>query len=295
MPDLLLDALPVIDLLEITANTSAVAQLTQRDQSSVSRIYRQASNRLGLQFTKAPSGDYHARDNQALLQHLRCSSQQLRLHNPIDLRWLGCPWTPALISGTRAPQALPNRWTSTRRICDLVRDHLLDLAIVPGLELLPSDHAALTAPEPLPLACDQLVALPLVHYPMRIAADLQHPLHGHSSLEIGEITTWPVLAPEGDPAPRRDRWLRDKGLQVSAPNSPWALPPLSLMADLALANPSEPERLQALPIVTDLADLDLVVMRRELSTEPAVLDLLQAIETAYQRAFQRRPDLRWLR
>ena len=52
MADILLDGLPVLDLLEITPSTSVVARITQRDQSSISRIYRQVSQRLSLDFRK---------------------------------------------------------------------------------------------------------------------------------------------------------------------------------------------------------------------------------------------------
>ena len=72
MADILLDGLPVLDLLEITPSTSTVAQITQRDQSSISRIYRQVSRRLGLEFRKHTDGRYRAGSNQALLEGCAC-------------------------------------------------------------------------------------------------------------------------------------------------------------------------------------------------------------------------------
>ena len=60
LADILFDGLPVLDLLEITPSTSVVAQITQRDQSSISRIYRQVSRRLGLEFRKQNDGRYRA-------------------------------------------------------------------------------------------------------------------------------------------------------------------------------------------------------------------------------------------
>ena len=295
MPDLLLDALPVIDLLEITANTSAVAQLTQRDQSSVSRIYRQASKRLGLQFAKAPSGDYCAGDNQALLQQLRRSSQHLRLHNPIELRWLGCRWSPALAAGATSPHPLPNRWNSAQRTCELVRNHLLDLAIVPGLELLPGDRSPLPLPAELPLACGHLLALPLVHYPLLIAADQDHPLHAQTTLSTADLAAWPLQAEASDPAPQRDRLLQRSGLKLS--DRPATIPRLALqlVTALELECTRSSGRLQALPVATGLADLDLLVMRSDLYGEPALMQLVQAVVRAYRQAFRHHPDLHWLR
>jgi len=79
LADILFDGLPVLDLLEITPSTSVVAQITQRDQSSISRIYRQVSRRLGLEFRKQNDGRYRASANQVLLEGLRRSSQWMRL------------------------------------------------------------------------------------------------------------------------------------------------------------------------------------------------------------------------
>ncbi|NQW39245.1 MAG: hypothetical protein HQ469_08685, partial [Cyanobacteria bacterium] len=64
MRDVLLDGLPVLDLLEITASTSVVAALTNCDQSSVSRLHRRVSDQLGLDFRKT-NGQYRAHANHA--------------------------------------------------------------------------------------------------------------------------------------------------------------------------------------------------------------------------------------
>lgn len=224
MPDLLLDALPVIDLLEITASTTAVAELTQRDQSSVSRIYRQASDKLGLQFAKGPSGHYRAGSNQALLKELRRSSQRLRLTHRMELRWLGCSWSPALAHGTDACPPLPNRSSCLQRTCDLVRDHLLDLAVLPGRLLLPANAEELLPRQVVPLACGQLLALPLVRY------------------------RGPLL-----------------------------------------------NQHQARPIATGPHEVEVLVLRRDLQSEPALMELVDAVAQAYRNAFRHRPDLDWLR
>lgn len=166
MPDLLLDALPVIDLLEITGSTSAVAQLTERDQSSVSRIYRRASDQLGLAFTKTQTGAYQAHANQELLQDLRRSSQRLRLQRPACLRWVGSSRAPdavLLADGERCARApaLTRRWDDDQRTCMLLRQHVLDLAVVAGLKLLPPQSLCGALPSAIPLACGSLLAVPL--------------------------------------------------------------------------------------------------------------------------------------
>ena len=130
MADILLDGLPVLDLLEITPSTSAVAQLTQRDQSSISRIYRQVSHRLGLEFRKHANGSYSAGSNQSLLEDLRRSSQVLRLQkDPAEPRWLACGSLSAM------PQvlhpALPQELVGQRdNLSQLVRRRILDLVVI---------------------------------------------------------------------------------------------------------------------------------------------------------------------
>ena len=281
MPDLLLDALPVIDLLEITANTSEVAQLTQRDQSSVSRIYRQASAKLGLDFSKAPSGEYSAGHNQDLLQLLRRSSQHLRLIDPRELRWMGCPWSPTVLPAATSPQPLPNRGDGAQRLCALVRDRLLDLAVIAGHEVLPARQAAWTGPAELPLDSGSLLALPLVRYPLVLAAQHDHPLHATSAITLQDVADWPLVAAMRGPTSPQAQRLGQRGLR--------------LVSALELETMAGSEGLQALPMGTNLDDLDLLVIRHDLCAEPALIALMQAVVMGYRRSFQHRPDLCWLR
>lgn len=298
MPDLLLDALPVIDLLEITGNTSAVAQLIERDQSSVSRIYRQASDRLGLQFCKGQNGDYRAGANQALLQELRRSSQRLRLHQPASLRWLGCPWSPAPDDGAGLPRPLAHRWISRQRLTQQLRDHLIDLAVLPGLELLPEAISPDAPPQEVPLACGDLVALPLLRQPLLIAAPAGHPLQTQTDRQPVDLARWPLLQPEpiGDPAPRLRQQLRARGLSLVEGKAHQPLPaPLQLLASLDRDTHPQAASLRVLPINSGLQDLDVVVMRRDLREEPALVELLNGLVELHRQRFGQRDDLQLLR
>lgn len=298
MPDLLLDALPVIDLLEITGNTSAVAQLIERDQSSVSRIYRQASDRLGLQFCKGQNGDYRAGANQALLQELRRSSQRLRLHQPASLRWLGCPWSPAPDDGAGLPRPLAHRWISRQRLTQQLRDHLIDLAVLPGLELLPEAISPDAPPQEVPLACGDLVALPLLRQPLLIAAPAGHPLQMQTDRQPVDLVRWPLLQPEpiGDPAPRLRQQLRARGLSLVEGKAHQPLPaPLQLLASLDRDTHPQAASLRVLPINSGLQDLDVVVMRRDLREEPALVELLDGLVELHRQRFGQRDDLQLLR
>jgi hypothetical protein len=128
--DILLDGLPVLDLLEITPSTSVVARLTRRDQSSISRIYRQVSQRLGLEFRKHANGVYSAGSNQALLEALRFSSQHLRLQrDPTEPRWLTTGSLKAIPDA--AHPALPEELVGPRDdLHQLVLKRILDLAVI---------------------------------------------------------------------------------------------------------------------------------------------------------------------
>ena len=155
MADILLDGLPVLDLLEIAPSTSVVAQITRRDQSSISRIYRQVSGRLGLEFCKHHDGRYRARSNQALLEGLRLSSQWLRLQgSPAEPRWLACGLA-SLATPTHAPALPPpfsERCSTPQRLQGLIKGRVLDLAVLTR----PADPAA-SAPE--------LLDVPLLRHP----------------------------------------------------------------------------------------------------------------------------------
>ena len=152
LADILFDGLPVLDLLEITPSTSVVAQITQRDQSSISRIYRQVSRRLGLEFRKQNDGRYRASANQVLLEGLRRSSQWMRLQAaPAAPRWLACGHA-AEVSGAQQP-TLVQHCGDPMQVERLLQERVLDLAVITR----PS-HAA-------PAAAADLLELPVLRHP----------------------------------------------------------------------------------------------------------------------------------
>jgi len=62
MRDILIDGLPILDLLELTSSINTVARRVNCDQSSVSRTYRRVSAALQLGFRKR-NGTYRAHAN----------------------------------------------------------------------------------------------------------------------------------------------------------------------------------------------------------------------------------------
>ncbi|MEN9859663.1 MAG: hypothetical protein RLZZ515_145 [Cyanobacteriota bacterium] len=152
MADILFDGLPVLDLLEITPSTSVVAQITQRDQSSISRIYRQVSRRLGLEFRKHTDGRYRASSNVVLLEGLRRSSQWLRLQStPAEPRWLACGHA-GQVSAALQP-TLMEHCGHLPQVHQLLLERVLDLAVITGPE-------AVTQPNN-----SELLELPLLRHP----------------------------------------------------------------------------------------------------------------------------------
>ncbi|MBM5784174.1 MAG: hypothetical protein FJ076_04865 [Cyanobacteria bacterium K_DeepCast_35m_m1_288] len=171
LADILFDGLPVLDLLEITPSTSVVAQITQRDQSSISRIYRQVSRRLGLDFRKQNDGRYRASANQVLLEGLRRSSQWMRLQAaPAAPRWLACGHA-AEVTGAQQP-TLMQHCGDPMQVERLLQERVLDLAVITR----PS-HAA-------PAAAADLLELPVLRHPGGIDLILmRRDLSDHQALQ----------------------------------------------------------------------------------------------------------------
>jgi hypothetical protein len=309
MPDILLDGIPVIDLLEITPSTQEVALQIQRDQSSVSRIYRQVSTRLGLNFAKQPDGQYRALANHALLQELRRSSQQLRIHQkPEELRWVGSPWNGAIQTRTsdRHPPALERHWFGERRTLVLLDQHMLDLAVVPVLDLLPKgplNTASLRQAQPLALG--NLVALPLVHYDLAVTTHPRHPLQQATDLGPDRFAAYPSLAANPADFPHTSSALRRLGLW----RTPHAITSYSWQQwegscsdqrHLVVTHPIGRAWLQPhlelapLPHTTGIVDADVILVRADLLSHEAIAHLIQAIQQAYREHYRHLTDLRWL-
>jgi hypothetical protein len=171
LADILFDGLPVLDLLEITPSTSVVAQITQRDQSSISRIYRQVSRRLGLEFRKQNDGRYRASANQVLLEGLRRSSQWMRLQAaPAATRWLACGHA-AEVSSAQQP-TLVQHCGELLQVERLLQERVLDLAVITR-----PCHAA-------PTTAADLLELPVLRHPSGIDLILmRRDLSDHQALQ----------------------------------------------------------------------------------------------------------------
>ena len=298
----------MIDLLEITPNTTEVAQLIQRDQSSVSRIYRQVSERLGLDFTKQSDGRYRALANQQLLADLRRSSQGLRLQQgPRSLRWVGTNWNQAIQSGDAGdlPAALERRWFEDQRSRELLEQRVLDLAVMQAIDLLP--QACLKAPEGAApaLQLGPLLVLPLVRYPMAIAAAPHHPLHRSKALGPEVFARYPSVAGDVQSCPHSTPALQALGLaRTLLPVTGYSWQHWEGQCrdgrHLVASSPFSREALkphldlQPLRYATGLIDADVLLLQADLQQHPAMARLIQAIRLAYRQRYDALAGLEWL-
>ena len=168
MRDILIDCLPIIDLLEVTPSTNAVASLTNCDQSSVSRIYRHVSQSLDLGFRKI-NGTYRAHRNQEVLYSLRQASQLMRMRRGAShLNWVGSWWNEtALLRQLKSPP-LPRHWLEEERTLQLLDARVLDLAVVCGLEVLPCQDLL----DREPFIWGPWAAIGLVRYPLELRSTI---------------------------------------------------------------------------------------------------------------------------
>jgi hypothetical protein len=172
MRDILIDCLPIIDLLEVTPSTNAVASLIKCDQSSVSRIYRHVSQSLDLGFRKI-NGTYRAHRNQEVLSSLRQASQLMRLHRgAAQLNWVGSWWNEAALLRQAKYAPLPRHWQEEARTLQLLDARVLDLAVVCGMDLL----ACQVPLDRKPMSWGSWVAIGLVRYPLELRAMLTNPM-----------------------------------------------------------------------------------------------------------------------
>ena len=191
MPDLLKDGIPIIDLLQISADLDYTASHLGRHQSGVSRIYRQVSRSLDLNFIKNENGFYSASNNLAVLHYLRTASQLLRLNNPASLRWVAGlyhDWIFSQHSSFSIPLARP--WFGEEQTLNLLRDRVIDLAIVSCLDVFPTK----TIINSNPFHFDKFIVISLSNFPLVLSASPNHPLASADLIKPNDFRFFPSLA-----------------------------------------------------------------------------------------------------
>ena len=209
MRDLLTEGIPVLDFLEILPSTGKVGEYLSLDQSSVSRIYRQVSEMLGLEIVKN-NGRYSSTKNLEILNSLRGASQALRLYKKdFPIRVLLKPLSLS------APQEMGK----TIHLIDysfglnwgmqLLKEKIIDIYIADGFEVLPEDWNDLQITR---FAIGDLVGGTLLSNSIQLATHPDHPLQSHEKLSGREFWSYPSVAVSNNLFPRLSKALISNGL-----------------------------------------------------------------------------------
>jgi len=208
MRDLLLEGLPVVDLLEVMPSTSQVARLLNCDQSSVSRTYRYVSDELALDLKKGVDGCYSAANNQKLLHQLRIASQQLRLVDLAPMRVVTSYWNHSFLLNLNDATVMPQSWLGVQRSLGLLRSRVIDMVVCNGFEFLPDDWIYSNGY----WECGDLIAFELHRYPVELACHPGHPLFNVNPLTGREFWSYPSVALPNELFPRKSKALIARGL-----------------------------------------------------------------------------------
>ena len=172
-----LQAVGVLDLLELTGSSVQSAELLQLSQPTVSRRSRRLAEELGLELHRQ-AGPYGLRcGDGACLRLLRRAAKRHRLDTGVA-RIAADGWLHGALEHLDVVLPLPARFRSIRQWHALVRSHVLDGAVVCGQELrlqlpeLPTPEEAGPDPE----AWDGCLLVPLGSMPLSLvrARDQRH-------------------------------------------------------------------------------------------------------------------------
>lgn len=292
MRDLLLEGLPVVDLLAVLPSTSQVARILNCDQSSVSRTYRYVSDELALDLIKGEDGWYAAKNNQQLLHKLRIASQQMRLVGLLPMRVVTSYWNHAFLAKLKDVAVIPQCWLGVQRSLDLLRNRVIDVAVCNGFEFLPD---AWNESEGY-WECDEFIAFEMYRYPLEVACHPSHPLHTMNALSGREFWSYPSAALPNELFPRKSEALIARGLwqdRVSMKRHTWKNWE-GLSRDrkhLVYTNPLRrrmmPKDLvvKVLPYDLGIIDVDVVVVLRSFANLDPVQNLYKIIKQIYGEIF----------
>ena len=227
LPELLQD-IRLLDLLELSGTTVQASALLSLSQPSVSRRYRALAKDFCLERDPRQRGGCCFGSSATMrLLRLGCRAHRLAcgvariggdlLHQPLltPFDWL----LPS-----------PPRFRTVESWLELVRQGVLDGALISGLELS-------AAP---PLDVTDLDLLPVGQLPMALAV--------HPTVQLGARSDWPaVLVPHRGVAPGLQRALQKLGLSLQAVSSSRSTPqswmqklqsgPLAISANSAVLGP----------------------------------------------------------
>jgi DNA-binding transcriptional LysR family regulator len=288
MRDLLLEGLPVVDLLEVMPSTTLVARLLNCDQSSVSRTYRYVSDELELKLKKGEGGWYSAENNHNLLRQLRIASQQLRIVDLAPMRVISSFWNHGFLSNLNDVIVMPQSWLGVRRSLELLSSRVIDMAVCNGFEFLPNNWIYANGH----WECGDLIAFELYRYPIELACHPGHPLVKLDALTGREFWSYPSVALPNELFPRMSQALIAKGLWqdiVQTKRHSWkhweglSRDRKHLVYTNCLRRRLMPAgiEIKVLPFDLDMMDVDVVVVSRSFAGVGSVQALFKRIKDLY--------------
>ena len=301
--DILLEGLPVLDYLEAVNSTTEVSSLIGCDQSSVSRVYRYVSERLDLGFCKSDQGVYGPSRNHDVLADLRRVSQRLRLSDSSALRVAGQYWNEALLCDLGLVGPMSREWFGLERICRLLRERVLDLAVVNtidlginGLLLRPSSKSAWIHRD--------LAGFSLFHYSIGALAHCEHPLQGRSGLQHNDLWAFPSPAQPDQAFPHLSSALKERGLWQDLTVEGYRRhrwegrcrdrKTIVYHTPLIFEAVRKSLPLARLPLDLGLQDLEAVICLKEISDQPAIRSAVERIRACYRSKLHDLEGIEWM-
>lgn len=290
-PPALLQAVSVLDLIELTGSTVQSAELLNLSQPTVSRRSRSIAQDLGVQRRQPDHTQGLRCGDGACLRLLRRAAKRHRLEAGVA-RIAPDGWLGGVLEGVDGLLPLPARFRSIQQWHALVRSHVADGALVCGQELrrlvpeLPPLEAAHAAPVPW----DGCLLVPLGSVPLSLVRATAQPSCRAGMPRWSGVLLPPMHCCAAIAAELRQQQKR--GLHLSSGyNKPasWAQSLAGNPVE-ALVSPSWQRQLAAtgleletIPLATPInVEVWLLVHRRDWSKQPELGALAERIRRSLQ-------------
>lgn len=270
------ELLQALDHLIWLGSESHAGRLTNCSQSTICRRARQATQLFGVNLIKT-NGDWHTSPESNLLSLERQVHQLFRFATSRILRLESDHW-----AGRQILSALPSPWAHGRpgrigiqRPLQLLRDRIIDAWITCTKADLPA------ADDPI------MISYELAETPLMLACAPDHPLEQTTRLSVGDIQQFPSLSVATHHYPNFASQMQTRG----AWNTPqamntysyerWeaqALQKLCTIPINTLSNPLHESSLSTLDFDLAVNDCVALVIRRDLSEQPAIHRLLHSLQ-----------------
>jgi len=280
----LLEAIRVLDLIELTGSTIHTAELLNLSQPTVSRRSRGIAKELGLQIRQPSHAQTLRCGDGACLRLLRRAAKRHRLEAGVA-RIGADGWLAAALEGVEGVLPLPSRFRSIQHWHALVRSHVADGALVCGQEVRQHvpELPTLGKAEQGQIHWDGCVLVPLGSLPLSLVRAKTQPSYRPGMPRWSGVLLPPMNCCAAIAALVRQQQKRGLHLRTSY-NKPSAwVQSLAGNPVEALVSPSWQQQLEAtgleletIPLATPInAEVWLLVHRRDWSKQPELAELAE--------------------